>query len=340
MHRFVLAEFNTHRVFSRNSASSRAIPFSKQVDRLVNHPALPTKWASKQRGMQGGDEIEDKSAAESAWLDARDAAIRHATSLDEMGVHKSIVNRLLEPFMWHTVIVTSTEWYNFFHQRVSPLAQPEIEATARRMQEAFDASEPVEVGYDEWHTPYILPEEDFDLETRKKVSAARCARVSYLTHDGTRDVSKDLELYERLVTARPGHWSPLEHVATPGFGAGNLRGWRQLRHFVDRPRLRDALEAKKERSAERRLQLVSDMFEKAFSVPFHGRVKGIEVREGTYNGDKVVQTKRFYVARHDDMTTDILIRSDKDALGEEVFVYTVDGDPIFTDGQLLQYVKE
>ena len=110
-------------------------------------------------------------------------------------------------------------------------------AAAEAMRAAHDASTPTDVPHGGWHTPYLRDEDgDLDDETARRVSAARCARVSYLTHDGRRDIDKDIELYDRLVSARPPHWSPLEHVATPAepdeAPLGNFRGWRQLRHAV------------------------------------------------------------------------------------------------------------
>lgn len=240
LHRFVLAELNTHRVFSRNSASSRAIPIGKQIARVEDDPAMPVEFGANQRGMQAGAPLEGEEAraATDAWLRARDAAVEAVRVLDDLGVHKQVANRILEPFMWHTVIVTATDWDGFWHQRCSPLAQPEIRVAAEAMREAFEASTPVEVPVGGWHTPYIRPDEqDLDERTKRRISAARCARVSYLTHDGRRDLSADEELYQRLVTADPPHWSPLEHVATPAAGdehvLGNLRGWHQLRHRLD-----------------------------------------------------------------------------------------------------------
>ncbi len=239
LHRFVLAELNTHRVFSRNSASSRAIPVSKQVARVVHDPAIPVEFGANQPGMQAAAPLEgaEHEAALATWLQARDAAVEAVERLAELGVHKQVTNRILEPFMWHTVIITSTEWDGFWEQRCSPLAQPEIRWAAEAMRAAFDASTPAPVGLGEWHMPYVRDEDgDLDLETAKAVSAARCARVSYLTHDGRRDIAKDIELYERLVTARPPHFSPLEHVATPTADGdqppGNLRGWAQVRHIA------------------------------------------------------------------------------------------------------------
>lgn len=242
LHRFVLAELNTHRVFSRNSASSRAIPVQRQLDAVLDNPAVPLEFGSNQRGMQAGPPLagEDHARALAAWLEARDAAVASARNLLDLGVHKQVANRILEPFIWHTVIVTATEWDGFWQQRCSPLAQPEIRAAADAMRAAYDASTPAEVADGDWHTPYVRDDErDLDLETRKRIAAARCARVSYLTHDGRRDLSADEELYDRLVTAEPPHWSPLEHVATPSDDPavpGNFRGWRQLRHVIEAAR--------------------------------------------------------------------------------------------------------
>jgi thymidylate synthase ThyX len=241
LHRFVLAELNTHRVLSRNSASSRAIPTSKQVRRLVEDPALPVEFGTNQRGMQAGEPLtgDAHDAALATWLEARDHAVAAAERLFELGVHKQVVNRILEPFMWHTVIASGTDWDGFWQQRCSPLAQPEIRVAAEAMRDAYDASRPTPLGDGEWHTPYVRDDErDLDVGLRTRISAARCARVSYLTHDGRRDLAADEELYERLITADPPHWSPLEHVATPAPDPvpGNYRGWRQLRHEVESAR--------------------------------------------------------------------------------------------------------
>ena len=233
LHRFVLAELNTHRVFSRNSSSSRAIPIAKQIARVLENPAVPLEFGANKKGMQADELVEDTEGALAAWLGARDAAVEHVRQLLEIGVHKQVTNRLLEPFMWQTVIVSSTEWQNFFSQRCSPLAQPEIRLAAEAMREVYNASTPATVAEGDWHTPYIREEEaDLDLETKKQIAVARCARVSYLTHDGKRDLDADLELYNRLITADPPHWSPMEHVATPGTGPGNFHGWSQLRHII------------------------------------------------------------------------------------------------------------
>lgn len=245
MHRFVLAEFNTHRVFSRNSASSRAIPVEKQLRRIQENPAFPLVWAAEQPGMQGGDQlVADELEAAQELFRMVGYHTTHAIETylkafpdKETRLHKSLINRLLEPFMWHTVIVSSTEWDNFFRQRCSPLAQPEIQMAARLMNKAYVESTPTYIDFGDWHTPYIQEDEyaHFTDEERKRVSVARCARVSYLTHDGERDYRRDLELFDQLVGANPPHASPLEHVATPtrySQSAGNFSGWEQLRHSI------------------------------------------------------------------------------------------------------------
>ena len=216
----MLAELNTHRVFSRNSASSRAIPVARQIERVLDDPAMPVEFGGKLAGMQAGPPLEGVAldAARAAWLDARDAAVESSRQLAGLGVHKQVVNRLLEPFMWHTVIVTATDWDGFWLQRCSPLAQPEIRIVADAMKEVFDASTPSPMDPGAWHLPFITGTdraEVSDIDVLRKVSAARCGRVSYLNHAGRRDLDDDLRLYERFVGAQPAHASPLEHVATP-----------------------------------------------------------------------------------------------------------------------------
>jgi len=234
--RIILAEFNTHRQFSRNSASSRAIPVEKQIQKAIDDPFLPVYWGKNQKGMQADQELteEEQSAAIRKWLDARDSAVKSARAMLAMGVHKQITNRLLEPFLWHTAIVSSTEYSNFFAQRCHPDAQPEIRHVAEMMRTAMLINAPACVKQDDWHTPYILPGEfsTMSVPERKRVSVARCARVSYEAQDGVRDIDKDMELYTRLTQGF--HWSPFEHVAQPSsFGAedrsGNFFGWEQFR---------------------------------------------------------------------------------------------------------------
>lgn len=235
--RFVLSEFNTHRTFSRNSASSRAVPTNKLLEKVANTPVLPLEWGRNKAGMSADDVLtrEEEERAKAIWLSARDCAVKHARELAELKVHKQELNRILEPFLWHTVIVTSTEWDNFFTLRCAPTAQPEIREAAMRMRAALDASTPRPVAYGEWHLPLVQDDErTLDIETHKKISAARCARVSYLTHGGTREIEKDIELHDRLKRER--HLSPFEHVATPAHDArfyANVRGWHQMRREIE-----------------------------------------------------------------------------------------------------------
>ena len=240
LHRFVLAEFNTHRAFSRNAGSSRATPVPVLIERVRDHPAIPLSWTGEQRGMQGSDTLSDAQVrlARALWLTARDHAVAHADTLHELGIHKSIVNRLLEPFAYVTLVVTATDWNNFYAQRCHPDAQPELRLAAEKMRQAHYSSTPLAVDYNDWHLPYIddaTREECDDHPGRlRAISVARCARVSARTFDGHTSTAADLDLYTRLVTAKPPHASPLEHVATPCASEcrGNLTGWQQLRHKV------------------------------------------------------------------------------------------------------------
>ena len=248
--RYVLAEFNTHRMFSRNSASSRAIPVAKQLQRIKEDPFVPFHWGKNQSGMQADEELNprDQKRARRVWLLACWSTMMLVRMLLKLNVHKQVANRLLEPFMWHTVIVTATEWSNFFALRRHPDADPAIRKIADMMYDVMQASTPQLIRKGEWHLPLIQEDEREwareNIELAKKVSTGRCARTSYLTHTGTRDFDKDIELYERLVTH--GHMSPPEHVATPYFEesspndfgepsgyeslwSGNFRGWKQLR---------------------------------------------------------------------------------------------------------------
>jgi hypothetical protein len=238
--RIILAELNTHRVFSRNSASSRAIPVAVTIGRVVEDPFVPL-FSRNQRGMQEGPVFENEEAAlmKEVWLSARDAAVYHAKKLSDMGVHKSVCNRLIEPFSWHTCIISSTYWDGFFKQRDSPLAEPHMELLAKAIKTALAESVPQRLNWGDFHAPFLLSEDYAftGMDSLTKVSSARCARVSYLTHDGVRDQAKDLDLFGKLSTADPGHWSPLEHVAQPSSTPrpGNFGPWHQLRHMYDTP---------------------------------------------------------------------------------------------------------
>lgn len=238
--RFVHAELMTHRLFSRNSASSRAIPVEKLMERVRTDPAMPLFWGKNQSGMQAYAELETNAKEEAArlWLEARDQALEFAELMHNLGAHKQIANRVLEPWMFITVILSATEFDNFFHLRNHHAAQPEIAWVAKQMWREYNDKKPREVPAGAWHLPLITQEERLgcDLDTLKKIATGRCARVSYLTHDGRRDLQKDIELHDKLcagpATGEPGHWSPFEHVAMAlpvPQRSGNFIGWRQYR---------------------------------------------------------------------------------------------------------------
>jgi len=289
--RIILAEWNTHRVFSRNSASSRAIPVVKQLRAILNEPFVPSEFGVNRPGMQAGEALSGKlhDDAINVWLESRDNQIFSALKLmtspayaedawihrseenddfkafvldmcerveakdpeifgreDLLAIHKGLTNRLLEPYMWHTIIVTATEWSNFFALRTSNDAQLEIRTIAQLMEEEYETSVPNLVGDGEWHLPFLQPNEvewakTHITEARLAVSA-RCARVSYLTHDtGEADLTKDLALATRLMQS--GHMSPFEHAATPvsvldfnnprrSNWSGNFYGWHQFRKML------------------------------------------------------------------------------------------------------------
>lgn len=247
--RFILAEFNTHRMLSRNSASSRAIPVEKILKRIESDPFIPEYWGKNQKGMQAHESLseEDSSAARKNWIDARNNALESARQLLKNGVHKQLANRILEPFLWQTIIASATEWQNFFGLRGHPDAQPEFKRIALMMKEAYDSSSPSLIEDGEWHLPLIGIDEE-DLAACHEVansyqdsdrmlafiSAGRCARVSYLTHDGKRNPREDIKLASRLL--EDGHMSPLEHVACADSSmkkyVGNFKGFLQFRKTI------------------------------------------------------------------------------------------------------------
>jgi len=239
--RFILSEFNTHRAFSRNSASSRAIPVKKMIKDVINDPVIPVFWGKNQPGMQAKEELLGikKKLAIAIWRFSRYPACLFAYTLTKIGLHKQIANRIIEPWMWTKTIVTATEWDNFFELRAHEDAQPEIYELACKMYSEYLKSEPSVVNFGEWHLPYIT-ESDFIKYTNEeliKISAARCARVSYLTHDGkTPSAEKDFQLYKDLVESIPIHASPTEHQATPKRNTKfdkNFNGWHQHRADIE-----------------------------------------------------------------------------------------------------------
>lgn len=264
--RFIHAEIMTHRDRARNAASSRAIPWPKMKEMIVSSPVIPLAWGAEQSGMQAGGEIPERmhDLARQLWLDACDNALRYADMLanigrtffqfypllaqpgdEEIKIHKSIPNRITEPWMWITVVMSATEWKNFFRLRCHPDAEIHFQKIAGMMRDALDASVPAFRNPDEWHLPFVQPDEREsikDIDQLAKISTARCARVSYLTHDGKRSAEADLALFSRLCQGSGfGHWSPHEHVAAASshrdHRSGPFVGWTQYRKFFSHENL-------------------------------------------------------------------------------------------------------
>lgn len=229
--KFIHGEFMTHRMFSRNASSSRAIPVERLIEDIERDPVAPSSWGSNKPGMQAGAELSgnDLEEAKADWWRARGIAITAARRMANLGVHKQIVNRILEPYSHINVVVTATEWSNFFALRCHPDAQPEIRELAEKIGEARDSSIPAPLEPSQWHLPYVDHDDRIEVlktfprgqthaywQTLINISVARCARVSYTTHDGKKpDIARDMALYNQLVSAVPLHASPAEHQAKP-----------------------------------------------------------------------------------------------------------------------------
>jgi thymidylate synthase ThyX len=281
-----LAEFNTHRVFSRNSASSRAIPVWKRIKQVLDRPYVPSSFGANKSGMQADTELseEDKIRTRQNWIVGRDIAViqayhliggersilkdtaklsdrtkeeiaaliasveelvrcygmkDHFSTLDQ-GLHKQHANRVLETYAFHTVIVTATHWRNFFGLRPSANAQPEAQDFGIAIGRAMMASSPTPLSKGQWHLPYIRPEdreEERDQIILARAASGKCARTSYLTHDGIRALKMDVEMSDGLQAN--GHMSPFEHVARPfevgdpeGSNGNFAEGWTQFRKIL------------------------------------------------------------------------------------------------------------
>lgn len=265
--RFVLAELNTHRMLSRNSASSRARPFKVMLKDVTDDPFIPIKWMATHKGMQGSEYLDEtqSQAATAKWLEARDAAVRSATEMDKLQVTKQIVNRLLEPFMWHEVIITATDFENFFALRAHADAEIHIAALAHAMLNALNASTPKPLAPGEWHIPFgdrfdenklaALVDSTMSVSREKQIESlkmeiacARCARISYKSFgaEDQYDYSADIKLFNSLLDG--GHMSPLEHCARAmtdyewslhNGRCGNFEGFLQYRKLFSTENRRD-----------------------------------------------------------------------------------------------------
>ena len=250
--RMLLPEFNTHRMLSRNTASSRAIPIEKSLEAVRDNPFVPFHWGKNQSGMQAYQEIDGwpKEHCRWEWVQAAQKALDAAHQMSRSGLHKQIANRVLEPYLFATVVASTTSFKHLELLRTNPAAEPHFQHLAKLMVSARSESLPEALKPGEWHLPLIYDEDrsKLNLSDLKKVSTARCAAVSYVRHNEVKDYEKDFALYERLTTG--GHWSPTEHVATPyakravlpkvnwetvsqvhhiSLQCGNFKGWKQHR---------------------------------------------------------------------------------------------------------------
>lgn len=229
--RFIHSEIMTHRVFSRNAASSRAIPIEKIIEQVEKNPAKPIRWGKNGKGMQDHGIFKEQieiSLCETEWIKASKRAIESALALKAVGLHKQIVNRVLEPFVWMTTLVTATEWENFFSLRLHKDAQPEFQYLAYIMLKSYLFQKPEYKEWGEWHIPFGDKVET-DNSIKLKIATARAARTSYLTIENKSDLQKDILLHDSL--ANSGHWSPFEHSCQAKTGKyANFQGWFQYRH--------------------------------------------------------------------------------------------------------------
>ncbi|MDE3023280.1 MAG: FAD-dependent thymidylate synthase [Pseudomonadota bacterium] len=240
--RCIHSEFMTHRVFSRNAASSRAIPVEKLIQDVEENLFVPLYWGKNQAGMQANIEIapENIARAERAWEAAKNNAVASARILTNLGLHKQIANRLLEPFAHITVLVSATEWDNFLKLRNHEDAEPHIRILAQKLQTELQRTDNIQIlTTQSWHLPFIHDEELRHMQVKDliKLSVARCASTSYKTVDGfDMDLNRAKKIYAKLITSKPSHASPTEHVAKayldPLRNYGNFIGFRQLRHFL------------------------------------------------------------------------------------------------------------
>ena len=270
--RFILAELNTHRMLSKNSASSRAIPVKTMHEHMRQFPAQPVHWGKNQPGMQASVELADNDLADAKfmWQRAQQDAMHWASQMSErVGLHKQVANRITEPWMIMKTVISGTEWANFWWLRAHADAQPEIHELAVKMWDELNSSVPLLLQPGEWHLPYVkyhrlssgeliyLDATDTPITTEQArvISASCCAQVSYRKSDDS--YAKAHKIFRQLIESQPCHASPVEHQATPmdldttnwyepetwepgvthvsangDLWSGNLRGWIQHRKLI------------------------------------------------------------------------------------------------------------
>lgn len=260
--RIILSEVNTHRALSRNSASLRAIPFKKVVEMVVDDPFVPMKWMKEHKGMQGSEFFQKEEEIEqlkAEWLIARDGAVLNANVLHDLGLSKQMCNRIMEPFMMQTALISFTEIENFTYLRANSSAEIHFNHFAEEVISALNKSNATTLIEGQWHMPFgdkinddllkaMLVDGEFDeflskdfkengnnIEALKRmISVARCARVSYMNHEGEHRYKDDIRLYCNLLANK--HLSPFEHIAQATVyhtsKCGNFKGFNQLRKIL------------------------------------------------------------------------------------------------------------
>lgn len=236
-HRYILAEINTHRSFSRNSASSRAIPIEKIIKTVIDDTAFPIHYGANIKGMQANEQLPPEKIVKVKELISklRDFSIDIVKEMGELGLHKQVANRYLEPFSYTTILISATDWGNFFNLRAHKDAQPEFQELAKQMLVAYKNNKPKSLKIGEWHLPFTDKHmmDGLNFEQKKKITTARGARVSYINFEGDIDPEKDYKLHDNLLSS--GHMSPFEHAAecmnnTERYG--NFIGWKQYRKTI------------------------------------------------------------------------------------------------------------
>lgn len=242
--RVIHGENLTHRMFSKNGASSRAIPVKDVIDMVRSNPAMLSRYGANQSGMQdkGAEHTElielpwtdVKYSARDLWeLAARDMC-DYAEAFDKADYHKQVPNRLLEPFQWMKVVLTGTEFKNFFWLRDHPAADPTFQDLASNMHQVYNESVPVDLNPGDWHVPYYydgvwvaagVNEEgenvdihNHTLQEALEISMSCCAQVSYRKLDDSQEKAKRVVSRLNLNGEQPedpAHASPSEHQGTP-----------------------------------------------------------------------------------------------------------------------------
>lgn len=248
--RCILAEMNTHRIFSRNTGSTRAIPTKRSIQNIKDAPFIPFYFGENKKGMQSKTLMSPTKAflAKQVWNTHRIFTLWCTAALAKLGLHKQWTGRLSEPHSYVRQVITATSFDNFFGLRIDKDAQPEIIVAAYLMRQQLSLSKPKSLSpaYSTqshgWHLPYITESERQRFKNDPlflaKLSAARCARTSYLTQEGAEpNIEKELATFKKLVNSDPIHASPLEHQAyalnSINDTSRNFKGFKQYREHYE-----------------------------------------------------------------------------------------------------------